>query len=875
MAADPQARERLRREARAAAALDHPYICKIFEIGEDGDALFLVMEYVPGETLGNRLLKGAMPLADILRVAEEIAEALQDAHSRRFLHRDLKPANIMLAEQGHVKIMDFGLAKQFGDRPSADPLEGGDWPLTFPGTILGTPDYMSPEQARGEELDVRTDLFSFGCVLYEMATGRRAFNGATTALVFDSILHAAPTSPLLLNADLPSRLEEIINKALEKDRELRYQHAADMRADLKRLTRDTSSGPSTPVTPLAPVLPLKSAEGARTRDARGVPLPFWSSTVAAVIVLIAASALVWVGKQRASLPHLEPKPRRLTANPVGNPVMNAYISPDGKYLAYGDQGGIHIQLIDGGEMRTIPPPAALGYKISGWFPIGWFPDGTRLLTQATSPGAEHSTVWITSVLGEAPRAIREGAMAWSVSPDGSLIAFSSTAFNSDIWQMGTNGEDPRKIVTAAPGEYFVGVVWSPDSRRIAYGRRRLEPAGTTCDIASRDLKTGQTEVIVSDPKVAAGLGGNFWWLADTRLIYSLGEAAPVFGPGLTDTNLWEIRVDPRNGKPAGKPRRITNWTDFTMSAPNATADGKRLVFGRVRAQTDVYVADLGAGGNRLKGTPRRLTLDERNDEPTAWMPDNKWVLFQSDRSGNYDIYKQPFDRDLPEPIVSTPQADIVPRLSADGEWIVFESLARPDDVGPGATSQLKRVPVRGGASQFVLTAHGYSGHRCARAPATLCLLGEQTGDQTQLIFTAFDPVKGRGREMVRVSIKPGFRYNWDLSPDGSQIAILFPAGENRIRLLSLTGGSPRDLVVNGWYGFDSGPDWSPGGKGFFISSLSPIGATLLHIDLNGAASALWEQKGGLHIWGVPSLDGRHLAMLGYTMDSNVWLLENF
>jgi eukaryotic-like serine/threonine-protein kinase len=877
MAADPRAHERLQREAKAAAALDHPYICKVFEIGEYGGTLFLAMEYIAGQTLHDRLLNGPMPLADILPVAGEIAEALQEAHSRRFLHRDLKPANIMLTEQGHVKILDFGLARQLADRPTTDPftasLERRGSRLTVPGTVIGTPDYMSPEQARGEELDVRTDLFSFGCVLYEMATGRRAFSGFTTALIFNSIVHAAPASPLLLNAALPSKLEEIIGKALEKDRELRYQHAADMRADLKRLARDTNLG-SSPVTPLI-ASSLPNAQAVLDARARRSPTPRWLRVVAALVILIAGSASVWFATHRVSPPQPEPKPRRLTANPIGNPAMNGYISPDGKYLAYGDQGGIHIQLIDGGVTRTIPQPEGLGYKITGWFPIGWFPDGTKFLAQATSLGAENSGVWVASVLGGTPRQIREGALAWSVSPDGSLIAFSSNAFNSDIWVMGASGEDPRKIVSAEQGESFVGVVWSPDNQRIAYGRLRSGPAGTLCDIANRDLKSGQPVIIVSDPKVAAGFGGNFWWLADGRLVYSLSDAAPVFGPGLTDMNLWEIKVDLRNGKPAGEPRQMTNWTDFSLSTPNATANGKRLVFGRIKGQTDVYIGDLGPGGNRLKSAPRRLTLDERNDEPTAWMPDNKSVLFQSDRSGNYDIYKQPFDRHSPEPVVATPQTDIIPRLSADGRWIVFASLAKPDSVGPGAPLQLRRVPVSGGASQFVLTAHGYSGHRCALAPATLCLLGEHSSDQTQLIFTAFDPVKGRGREMVRVATNPGSRYNWDLSPDGSQLALSFPAGENRIRLLPLAGGAPRDLVVNGRFGLDSGPDWSPGGKGFYASSLSPTAVTLLYIDLNGDAHALWEQKGGLHAWGIPSFDGRHLAMLVYTMDSNIWMLENF
>jgi len=847
MAAHPRAHERLRREAKAAAALDHPYICKIFEIGEEGDTLFLVMEYIAGETLHKRLLKGPLPLADILRVAGEIAEALQEAHTRRFLHRDLKPANIMLTEQGHVKIMDFGLAKQCAVRRTSHhptpPFERDDWQLTVPGTVVGTPDYMSPEQARGEELDVRTDLFSFGCVLYQMATGQRAFSGATTALIFDAILHGAPTSPLLLNAELPSKLEEIINKALEKDRELRYQHAADIHADLKRLTRDTGSGQSAVAVPPAPALSLQSAQPVLSGRARVAPLHRWPLAVAAILALIAGSVSLWFATHREPQP--EPKPRRLTANPGGNPAIDAYISPDGKYLAYGDQGGIHIQVIDGGEARTIPQPEGPGYKITGWFPIGWFPDGTKLLAQATSLGAEHSSVWVASVLGGDPREIREGALAWSVSRDGSLIAFSSTVLNSDIWLMGANGEDPRKIVTAEQGEFFVGVAWSPDNRRIAYGRRRLEPVGTISDIASCDLKTGRTAVILSDPKLAAGFGGGLCWLGDGRLIYSLGEAAPVFGPGPTDTNLWEIKVDARTGKPASKPRRITHWTDFSLSIPNATADGKRLVFGRVKAQTDVYVGDVEAGGTRLKNPPRRLTLDERNDEPTAWMPDNRSVLFQSDRSSNYDIYKQPLDRDTAEPVVATPQVDIIPRLSADGAWIVYASLAKPDDVGPGAPSQLRRIPVSGGVSQLVLTAHGYAGHRCARGPASLCLVGEQTGDQRELIFTAFDPIKGRGREVMRVATKPGLGYNWDVSPDGSRLAISFPAGENRIRLLPLARGVSRDLVVNGWYGFNSGPDWSSDGKGFYVSSLSPRSATLLYIDLNGHARALWEQKGGL------------------------------
>jgi TolB-like protein len=232
LAADPHARERLRREAMAVAAIDHPYICKIFEIGEDGDALFLVMEYIAGETLHRRLQDGALPLPDALRVAGEIAEALQEAHARRFLHRDLKPANIMLTEQGHVKVMDFGLAKRVDDLPSPDQAtrELGAAPLTARGSIVGTPDYMSPEQVKGATLDWRSDLFSFGVILAEMTSGRHPFRQPSTGETLSAVLREPPD----LSGDIPQGLGDVVRRLLAKRPEDRYESAADVRADLAR-----------------------------------------------------------------------------------------------------------------------------------------------------------------------------------------------------------------------------------------------------------------------------------------------------------------------------------------------------------------------------------------------------------------------------------------------------------------------------------------------------------------------------------------------------------------------------------------------------------------------------------------------------------------
>ena len=456
--------------------------------------------------------------------------------------------------------------------------------LTSPGVAIGTVAYMSPEQVRGKELDSRTDLFSFGAVLYEMCTGMLPFRGDTSGVIFDAILNRTPVAPVRLNPGVPAKLEEVINKALERDREIRCQSAAELRADLKRLKRDTESGKtSTPV-------PVSTS---------GVSRRKWQIAGASLVILLLAALVVgWFAWYQGRQSKVSPTPataQRLTSNPTENPISAVAISPDGKYLAYADRTGTYLRLMATGEVHPL-----LSNKTDVQF-LGWYPDSTQLLAAWSSSQANKMGLWVLSILGGSPRQLSDEGWSASVSPDGSQIAFlKSTGFGEtgqEIWLMRADGADQRKIISPSEaGSFLASPVWSPDGRWIAYDRFSFGPYNNEGWIELFSLQHGTTSVVKSEPRLDWGLK----WLADGRLLYSVDEPPP----SQNTSNFWAEVLDPDTGHFSGTRSRITNGYDL-VNQPSVTSDGKRLVFNRLKPQVDVYVAEFFAKGS---DSARRVAL---------------------------------------------------------------------------------------------------------------------------------------------------------------------------------------------------------------------------------------------------------------------------
>jgi hypothetical protein len=394
--------------------------------------------------------------------------------------------------------------------------------------------------------------------------------------------------------------------------------------------------------------------------------------------------------------------------------------------------------------------------------------------------------------------------------------------------------------------------------KLAYARvhHAIDKSERTIDYCN--INGAERRTLVSE----SSLEGDLVFLND-RLIYTRYEPLPR----QTDANLWETRFDHGAGQTGGKPKRISNWSGFSVFGLSATSDGMHLAFLKGQTQADAYVADVKPGNPSLANV-RRLTFDDRNDFPFDWTPDSKAIIFVSDRNGPSDIFKQGIDQREAEAVVTGVEDKWLPAVTADGAWIIYLSYPKgkhfPTDEG-----RFLRVPINGGPAEPVMKARAGSFVQCPRS--STCVLSERSTDGKQLVFYAFDPLLGKGRELAKMNAGLASFYNWTVSWDGSSIAVVIPGeGDGRIRIFTLTGGDPRDVIVPGWSNLHT-IDWAADGKGWYSSSTSAAAITLLYIDLQGHAQPLSENVQ----WAVTSPDARHLALLEWNTTSSAWMIENF
>lgn len=842
LAADRQALERFQREARAASALNHPNICTIHEIGEHDGQRFIVMELLKGETLKYRTAARPLKIEEILALAIQIADALDAAHAEGIVHRDIKPANIFVTTRGQVKILDFGLAKLApAGRRVAEAVGVSALPtaaeehLTSPGVAMGTVAYMSPEQARGEGLDTRTDLFSFGAVLYEMAAGRPAFSGDTTAVIFDAILNRAPTPPVRLNPDLPQELERIINKALEKDREIRYQHAADLRADLKRLKRDTDSGRQSVVGAAAlaaaevaaqpSAAPSSSAaillsEAKRHRFAAGLSIGF-------LVLLLGGLgySLYRLSVRKSELNLQNMQIARVTQSGKARDVA---ISPDGQYVVYvlqeGEKQSLNVrQVATGSDVQILPP------EVVNFAGLTFSPDGNYIyFVRSDRSTLLYNYLFQMPVLGGTPRQlVRDIDAPISFSPDGRQFAFVRGVPDKNEAELRVaraDGSGERllaKLPAVVVMGFFFGPAWSPDGKTIAITTTDVTKGlrGVLSAIAVSD---GTRREIYSSPNSV----GQVRWLADgSGLLTVISDPSQGFRG-----QLWQISF------PGGEARRFTNdLMDYQDYSLDLTGDRKTLVTIEGRRASDLWVAPAGdasrarqitSGGPavlnpswmpnggivyqnrngelfavRADGSnPALLTPNERNNYFPAACGDGRFLVFQAYRNEKINVWRMDADGSNPTQLTNEAYASF-PTCSPDGKWVLY---------GLSSDMSVWRIPIDGG-TPTQLEIQNRNSPRAQLSPDGKMLAyiawGATVSSPSVLTVVPFDG----GEPLYRFDLPAaagGFRW----AREGKALDyVLTRGGVSNIWRQPLAGGPPRQIT-----NFNSGQifsfDWSRDGK---------------------------------------------------------------
>ena len=784
---DAESLQRFEREAQAVAALNHPNVVTLYGVDEADGLRFLTMELVTGKTLASLLPRHGFAPPQFLEIAAPLADAVGAAHQCGIVHRDLKPANVMVGADRRIKVLDFGLAKPMRREsvgPEAETVAESE--LTAHHHVVGTVPYMSPEQVEGRPVDARSDIFSLGVMLYEMATGARPFRGDSAMSIMSAILKDSPPAPRQVNANVSRDLDRIIRRCLAKEPARRYQSAVDLRNDLEELQQQVEPG--------------EALEVVHPVAVRRTP---WTAAAIAASLLIAVAGYTLFRTWRAE--GLRPaKVRAEFAQLTSQPGVEWFpsLSPDGKWLVYSAAGAggrqIYLQSVSGQNPLDLSSDAT----VDDDQPV-FSPDGERIAFRSSREGGG---IFVMGRTGEAARRVTRTGFKPSWSPDGTQLAFTTenvelnpqnSETRSELWAVTVNTGETRRL---NDGDAILAS-WSPHNYRIAYTHRLGNPA--QAEVWTIPVTGGTPAPLIRDKAV----NWNPAWSPDGRYLYFVSDRTG-------STNLWRVPIDESSGKPTGEPEPITTPAPY-LAHPSFSADGKRIAYASVLVTANIQRLALDPSGTP-KGEPTWVTTGSRRWANPDASPDGEWITFYSLVQPGGHLYVAHPDGTSMRQLTTDSATDRMPRWSPDGKWIACFSTRsgrielwkiRPDG------SDLRQL-TEGGAGYLAWSPDG-------SRIATVGPIDAPLVKRRVLIFDPNRPWEQQTPEVLPPSDPPSVNFlvnSW--SPDGDQLA-----GHMDSPTLGITTYSLRSHRYERLTDFGQWPVWLPdsrrllfvsGGKAFYI-----------------------------------------------------------